>query len=81
VVGIAASPIANVIVADQTTTVELPGNVSAHDAASLPASLLPAWIALADPGRVSGSTAVLVHDAASRVFFFFHFLKDSIYIT
>jgi hypothetical protein len=45
VIGIAASPIADVIVADQTTTVELPSNVSAHDAASLPASILLAFAA------------------------------------
>lgn len=66
VLGYSYQKLADTIVVDKAGITPLSDSIPIADAASLPTSVLPAWVGLVELGRIEKNSVVLVHDALSR---------------
>ena len=67
VLGYSYQKLVDTVVVDRKAITPLPESVTATDAVSLSAAILPAWVGLVGVGRVEKNTVILVHDALSRM--------------
>ena len=67
VLGYSYQKLIDTVVVDKKVITSLPESVSVVDAVSLPIAILPAWVGLVEVGRIEKGSAVLVHDALSRM--------------
>ena len=68
VLGYSYQKLVDTIVVDKAGIIPLIDSIPVADAASLPTSVLLAWVGLVELGRVEKNSVVLVHDALSREF-------------
>lgn len=66
VLGYSYQKLVDTIVVDKAGIIPLSDSIPTADAASLPTSVLPAWVGLVELGRIEKNSVVLVHDALSR---------------
>lgn len=66
VLGYSYQELIDTVVVDKASITPLVDSVSVTDAASLPTSVLPAWVGLVELGRIGKNSVVLIHDALSR---------------
>ena len=71
VLGYSYRKLIDTIVVDKASITPLTDSISVTDAASLPTSVLPAWVGFVELARIEKNSVVLVHDALSRKFSLF----------